>query len=496
MPLRMPLWMAIAGLWACVPGVPTEDPAPGDPALGDPAPVVRAPDVLLVVVDTLRADALGAYGATRPVSNQLDGIAAAGVLFEDVVAPSVWTYPSHASLFTGLYPWEHGARAALQGKPGEVTPLRSTVPTLAESFADAGYDTVSLSANCWLSPELGLVRGFARAECDADDAEILARSRAVLAAPRDRPLFLFVNLLTVHAPYLVQDRVPFSARHTATLAPEHAPDWAAPFLDPAHGTGLHFQRAWPGDPGLTGEQAYTLGRFDIPADGLAVVRDLYDGGVAGADAGLQALVEAWNAGGHGRGIMAVTSDHGEALGDGHRLGHFGRFGQDVLGVPLVVVYPGQIVPGTRVSGAVSLRRVGDTLRALAAVPGPHPQSLVPAMQGAPVTEQPRAALWLHPHYETPASPAGLSVALREGRLTVVVQAHGDAQEQRVAVYDHVSDPGFVVDLAGSHPARLDDWRAEAAAIAASVAPEAASSVMDPAVRAALETLGYLAPAAP
>ena len=78
-------------------------------------------DVLVVVLDTVRADKLSSYGYPRPSSPQVDAVAAAGVVFEDVTAPSSWTWPSHASLFTGLGPWEHGAHAsAKQSAVGEV----------------------------------------------------------------------------------------------------------------------------------------------------------------------------------------------------------------------------------------------------------------------------------------------------------------------------------------------------------------------------------------
>ncbi len=455
-----------------------------------PPPPEPPPDVLLVVLDTLRADAVGAYGAARPVSNQLDAVAAAGVLFEDVTAPSTWTWTSHASLFTGLPPWEHGAHHALDGPAGGVTRLREDVPTLAGTFAAAGYDTVSLSANCWLSPSLGLTRGFARAECADDDAEILRRAVAALQEPRERPLLLFVNLLTAHAPYLVQPEVPFSARHAAALAPAAAPAWAAPFLDPDKGVGLHFQRPWPDAPGLTGELAYSFGRFDIPDDGLGMVRDLYGGGVAGVDAGLRDLVTAWNATGRGGGIVAVTSDHGEALGDAHRLGHNAHLGAEVLRVPLAIVHPGRLPAGRRVSTAVSLMSVGDTLADLAGLEGEWDDSLVAVVEGRGVVDPPVAAVWVHPDWaaQDPALPAGRHVVFRDGDLAVV--ARGD----RVSVYDPDQDPHFVRDIVGEHAARVPSWQARAAELV-DRRPSVAAAV-DDTTAAMLEAIGYLPGEAP
>ena len=121
----------------------------------------RHPDVLLVVLDTVRADRLSAYGHERPTDLYLSALAeASGVLFEGVTAPAPWTWPSHASLFTGEVPWVHGAHLALLESEDErfhhaginATRMREDLPTLAERFSEAGYRTVSLSANQWLAP--------------------------------------------------------------------------------------------------------------------------------------------------------------------------------------------------------------------------------------------------------------------------------------------------------------------------------------------------------
>ena len=128
----------------------------------------------MVVEDTVRADALSVYGNPRPTSPQLAEVARVGVTFDDVTAPSSWTWPTHASLFTGLMPWEHGAHFgaaedegvwSLDPLPLLVTMPRSDVPTLAERFADAGYRTVVLTGNPIVGPDLAaMVRGFELAE--------------------------------------------------------------------------------------------------------------------------------------------------------------------------------------------------------------------------------------------------------------------------------------------------------------------------------------------
>jgi arylsulfatase A-like enzyme len=131
----------------------------------EPAP----PPVLLVVMDTVRADRTSTYGYARPTTIQLDAVARAGVVFEDVTAPGSWTWPSHASLFTGRPPWEHGAHlvtreqaaslarnAVVEGSEVMVGRMRTDLPTLAERFAEAGYRTRALFSNEWLAADLGL----------------------------------------------------------------------------------------------------------------------------------------------------------------------------------------------------------------------------------------------------------------------------------------------------------------------------------------------------
>jgi arylsulfatase A-like enzyme len=445
-------------------------------------PPPAKPDVLFVVLDTLRADMLGAYGREPSISAQFDAVADAGVLFEDVMAPSVWTYPSHAAMFTGRYPWENGAHNKSSGESGKVTPLREGLPTLAGTLSSAGYETVSLAANCWLSPEMGLVRGFDRAECTDSDFEILERAMAVMSAERDKPLFLFVNLLTVHSPYLIQPKIPFSAQHSARVSAAGAPEWAQPFLNAERGDGLYFQQRWPGGDHLTGETAYTLGLFDIPEEDLGMVHDLYAGGVVGADQGLVKLISAWNAAGNTSDMVVVTSDHGEALGEGHRLGHSLRFGADVLSVPLAIVYSGHIPSGSRVSEPVSLRRIAPTILDLAGVEGDLGRSMMPMLDGAPPGEEPMAALWVNTFY-TGNEEGAVRVALRDGDVTAVVQEDG------VQVFAHKSDPSFTTDLSAGRDTTA--WQATAAEIAKAGSVDTEAVPVSDDINDMLQAMGYI-----
>lgn len=397
-------------------------------------PVIEAPpplpDVMIVVLDTVRADRLSAYGHSRPTSLQLEAIADAGVRFTDVTAPAPWTWPSHASLFTGLYPWEHGAHWAddparmiefSQGDEGwQLAPMRTDVPTLAERFGAAGYRTHALSANCLLHPDLGLMRGFSEASCAKNDAEIVASARAVLDADDDQPLLLFVNLLSAHGPYLVAPGVPFSAQHTAAFSPGGL-DWAEPYLDPS-GPGLNLQR-YPDASGLNGEMAYASGALQIPPADLSAIADLYDGDLIRLDHALKVLVTAWNAGGHGGGILAVTSDHGELLGEHRRIGHGGDVFDDLLQVPLVIAAPGRLDAGATIETPVGLHRLGATLLSLAGVePGGFAGASLLSGASGPVY----AGVWGLPYWGERVD-ARFAIArryARDGGYTALMSAGG------------------------------------------------------------------------
>ena len=152
--------------------------------------LLPTPDVLLVVLDTVRPDRLSPYGHERATSPELAALARRGVLFEDVTAPSNWTWPTHASIFTGKPPWEHGAHFGRGDREvhfhwgGFARPMRRDLPTLAEKFAAAGYRTVFLNANPVLKSPLAdsITRGFERKRFAGKDVRLLDAARAELAS--------------------------------------------------------------------------------------------------------------------------------------------------------------------------------------------------------------------------------------------------------------------------------------------------------------------------
>ena len=330
--------------------------------------VERKPDVLVVVLDTVRADHLSAYGYEKNTSPVLSELAKQGVLFEDVTAPSSWTWPSHASIFTGAKPWEHGAHrssqgAQLEGSDWFLSSMDSSLPTMAEVFSQSGYETYAYSTNMLLKEELGLMRGFTHVQAIDDEESTMKSALEVLSEEHEKPIFLFVNLMTAHAPYLVNKSIPYSAKHVEKYTKATAPkDWRTPYLFDAY-PGIHLPIF--GDNGLNGEMAIRKGMLDITSEDKGDIVDLYDGELLRLDHMLGTLLRAW---GTRSGIIAVTADHGEYLFEHDRVGHGVELHPPVLSVPLVLAYPG-FVQSERVSHPISLIRLAPTILSLAGLEG-------------------------------------------------------------------------------------------------------------------------------
>ena len=289
----------------------------------DRGPVDARPSIVLVVVDTLRADAVSAYGEVEGTTPHIDALAREGVRYANVFAPSPWTLPSHATLLTGLPPEAHGV-----GVAGRVE-LAEELVTLAERLSDAGYDTLGISENSLVSRYTRFNQGFDhfRSELYLDDLEsrgidmgdfdVVESIEGWAAARSSRaPFFLLVNLYGVHSPYDYEEAHDFLPAHVT-------PGEAREFFTGRRGVGI----------------AEALGMCDrLPgARSLEITRALYLGGVAAVDAQLRRVLDAVQpALADGPLITVVTSDHGEHLGEHRLLGHEFSVYDPVLRVPLVV----------------------------------------------------------------------------------------------------------------------------------------------------------------
>ena len=183
--------LLVLAVCACDSGDRVEATAP--PAL---------PDVLLISVDTLRRDHLSAYGYARPTSPRLRALAEEGVLFTNVVSPSSWTLPAHASMLTGLYPARHG----LQDDGVKLAP---EIPTLAESMGALGYTSLAVVSHVYVSSQFGLDRGFRHFDDSLIEGgatnpiggTVVDRVLSRVDALGPEPLFAFVHFFDPHWNY-------------------------------------------------------------------------------------------------------------------------------------------------------------------------------------------------------------------------------------------------------------------------------------------------------
>lgn len=378
----------------------------------------RSPyNVIVYVVDTLRADRLSVYGYERPTSPELERLARRGLLFENAYAPGSHTMPSISALFGSRMPSE------LQGR---LTPDGPAETTLAESFHRAGYRTAAFQTNFVVLDSLGFARGFdtydqLRHEHDGqlelyDAAELHAEIEAWLRQKPAEPFFLYVQSMDVHFPY--DAPAPYGRMF---LRDEHV---ALPDNEFVHG--------------LNNEK-----RREVQAFADAWNPDLYDGGVAYADHYLGVLVDLiGELGLTDRTIVVVTSDHGEPLGDRGEFRHGYSLHEELVRVPLLMLLPG-ITSGERIGAVVSLMDLAPTLLDLTRQPIPA------SFAGTSMLATGSQA--------TPRTAAGEQLMipdqrtegwyLRRGRWKLILDRDGHR-----ALYDVEADPRETRDLASEHPA--------------------------------------------
>jgi arylsulfatase A-like enzyme len=301
------------------------------------------PDVILVTLDTTRADHIGAYGYPRQISPEIDRFARDAVLFRHAWSTAPWTLPAHASIFTGKYPTSHGAHFNAAG--GDATladALRNPVfeqfkanrlgeeqVTLAELLQQAGYDTAAFVGGPWLSPVFGLLQGYALQDAAIDSVvgrradELTDRAIAWMRqVPRGRPLHLLINYFDPHSPF-----------------------------DPPPGyDDLPLSKV----PLVVTEAQVNQGRA-LPPQQRAAYIDRYDGEIRFMDHHFARLLEALREAGRYEGaVIVVVADHGESFGEHGLMGHARALYEDVLHVPLIVRFPGGRDAGTERDETVSV----------------------------------------------------------------------------------------------------------------------------------------------
>ncbi len=428
---------------------------------GLPAAPAGAQNVLLLVLDTQRADHLSLYGYSRSTSPQLDAFARGAVRYDNAHSSSSWTLPSHASLFTGEPLSRH--RAGVMRRPY----LDGRFPTLAERLRDAGWVTGGFVANTfWASRNTGLARGFIHYEDyygnlgDALARTTLGRRLAYEVLPRlglddmpgrkwaaelnrdllhwvdqqgDRPFFAFVNYFDVHSP--LKPPAPFAGRFR------------------------------PAGQARRGGREIELGAIgssvELPSpQRLAELGDLYDESVLALDHALGELfTQLEQRGLLERTIIVITSDHGESWGEHGMIYHGHSLYRDQTHVPLLVRWPGGQHAGSVVRSPVGIDQIPATVATALHLPdGAFPAKALPFVDDSAGSVRTELARRSAVPSNWPASREAVA-ALVEGQWHYIEEESGSAE-----LYDLSTDPAEHQNLARdtTHARRAADFRAQLA----------------------------------
>ncbi|MGQ0643259.1 MAG: sulfatase-like hydrolase/transferase [Gemmatimonadaceae bacterium] len=335
-----------------------------------PATSDGMPNVLLLILDTVRAQSTSVHGHTRPTTPRLAALADSGVRFDNAFVTAPWTLPSHASMFTGRYPHELSV--------DWLTPLDAADTTLAERFSAAGYVTGGFVGNYMVSREPGIARGFAHYDDFQRNVEQLAMSSALaswlghwtrlrralgwyehvnrkqahevnagvvrwIRERGNRPYFAFVNYFDAHEFYLPP--APFATMFGSDTARKN---WNIGFSLPNGGT------------------AYRSNKMLMKPHEVRAELDAYEAAIAHLDSQVGALLDSLNGSAAlANTIIVVTSDHGELFGEHRKFGHGSSLYPQVLRVPLVIYAPGRVPQGVHVREQVTLRDLAATIEGVA-----------------------------------------------------------------------------------------------------------------------------------
>jgi len=417
-------------------------------------------NLLIITLDTTRPDHLGCYGHPRDTSPQIDRVAADAVVYTRAFSTSSWTLPAHASLFTGEFPWSHGARIdpdgpvsladAIQGgaklhryrasglAPGEIT--------LAEILAAHGFTTGAVVAGPWMKRIFGLDRGFQQYDDGGIDtlhgrraSDVTDAALAWLDRHEGERFFLFLNYYDPHAPY----------------------------RDP-EGYGIGF---------LPPQARASTQRIKPTTSAIGA---LYDGEIRYMDDHVGRLVEGLRRRGlYDDAWIIITSDHGELLNEHEQIGHGVTLYQQEIRIPLIVKFPAQI--GLRGDDSAPIQLTDVFVMVLEGLrislpPGPRARDAT-----RPVFAEVYPQEW--------RSRGGDWRVLLDGDLKLHWSSRGRHQ-----LFDLAADPGEHSNLAPSRPQQVRAMESALEGFLAELPPPARRGPpqqLDPETQEALRNLGYL-----
>jgi len=457
------------------------------------APATNAPNVLVLLIDTLRADHLGCYGYERPTSPNIDRLAAQGTIFLHAVSQSTWTKPATASIFTGRYPSQHQAYL-------ESSRLPDSELLLPEALSQLGYRTAVFSGNPWVTPEYGFDQGVEHFHSVYD--ERFARSTLYMrtlkrldkAVDSRRRIYNLVKSQVQHTPSttgrdaaLVTDLLrwlddvgdhPFFA-HVHLMSPHHPYDPPPPY-----------DRFVP-DPGAEPTTVYPRKSFfffdegaPLDASKLADMVARYDGDILFVDDVVGRILAALEARGlDERTLVVLTSDHGEEFFDHRNWGHGQSVYEELAHVPLILRHPRVFPAGLRVERSVMTVDLMPTILEMAGA-APVPSLAGQSLTGARDGTLPRDEAYVELLYRY-----GWARALVSGSEKIVRMVRGE--QDQTSTYDLDHDPGEQTPLANGSPALADRMAAIEAWAAEHGSAPATDVEIDGDMAGRLKALGYL-----
>ncbi len=395
-------------------------------------------NVLLIVVDTLRADHLGCYGAKRETSPAIDALAAGSIRYERAYTVAPWTMPSVATILTGLYPAQHRVTRPRRRLPEQTA-------TLATVFAEAGYRTAAVVSNRMIGAMRGFDHGFDR--FDEDEARghgylstpgVTKKAAALLdtLAAGDRPFFLFVHYFDPHYNYIAHPEYGFAPPRAGRLDGEQDISIVRRMMDT-----------------LTGKER----RFLL---------DLYDGEIRFTDDGVGRLLRSLDRStARDNTLVIFTSDHGEEFLEHGWIGHTRSLYEELMRVPLIIREPGG-APARVVRKPVSLVSLPGTVLHLAGVGEERLDTRISLLP--PWNDGAAAPILLDVDFQSVNPRRGAFSPKKKGLIEGEYKLIRDEKEGKRELYDLSTDPLERSDLSGKLPdilerlaARLDSAAAAA-----------------------------------
>jgi len=414
------------------------------PAHRNQANEFMRPNVLWIVMDTVRADHLSCYGYKQATSPAVDKIAAEGLVFEKALSTAPWTLPSHASMFTGMYPRTHQTTWSHEY-------LSNSFTTIAELLRSHGYMTAGFSNNPWVSKLSNLDQGFDTffegfaSAGDRKQWKRLLPMRLITSAlgitndagdqlqgwcsarqtneqinrwlkktwDPANPFFIFINYMEAHLPY---------------TAPEQ---FVRPFLPynisyvNAEKVNQNFIKHYAG-----------LVKMDKPD--FDMLSALYDGEISYLDHYMKDLFDQLRASGIlDKTIVIISSDHGENLGENKKMGHVFSVDDRLLHVPLIIRYPQKVPAGKRVSGIVQITQIFPTILDIAGITWDGQKTI----QGKSLLQQPPAT-------ESPSSLGLAELDINYGGIQEIIRVNQNFFVDKYARgYTTIRDQNFKYILA-------------------------------------------------